>query len=435
MKWHELEPVAIDPMWDAQQGPQGIPGVQGNVGLSVVGPQGKPGADGLGFNPRGNWKRTTNYEALDVVTHEGSSYIARVPHNRQRPHARSVAWQLLAAKGSKGDRGESTTTLARGRPGRDGKDAVCNAPLEIVFAENVTKGQVIFINENGVALLAQANTESTTGATGFVIAEGQYITEGQITLGDWTALAGTSQLLPGDVYYLSTTNAGSISEVAPTTPGTYVVAVGRAIGPNTLDVEIQLPILLSGNTNAGSASNPAIFDSPAEIGQPLYVSSANHIDLAIANSHPDVIGLATVDGFLSEGQITKADWSTVADSTGLVPGDCYFLSPTNAGQITNIAPTDPGEYVVSLGRAISTDTLEIEIQPAILLTGNATIGSSLTTETFTIAAGQQQITLAQSPSEVTVFLNGLLVTDYEISGNVLTFDCLAENDFVVVKYL
>lgn len=241
-----------------------------------------------------------------------------------------------------------------------------------------------------------------------------------------------------DVYYLSSETSGSITNVAPTTPGTYVVAVGRAIGPNTLDVEIQFPILLTGNQSVGNGATQAIFDSTTEIGQPVYVSGSGHVDLAIANSHPNVIGLATADGYLSEGNITKSDWSNVADSIELIPGDCYFLSPTQAGKITNIPPVDPGSYVVSLGRTVSTDTLEIEIQPSILLTGNTNPGSTdSTTETFTISATQAatgEIVLAESPSEVSVFLNGLLITDYEIIGNVLTIGCLEENDFLVVKY-
>ncbi len=96
----------------------------------------------------------------------------------------------------------------------------------------------------------------------------------------------------------------------------------------------------------------------------------------------------------------------------------------------------PGDYVVNLGRAVSETTLDIEISQPILLTG-MTAARSSTTETFTISATQAatgEIVLAQSPSEVSVFQNGLLITDYEISGNVLAFSCLAAGDFLVVKY-
>ena len=52
-------------------------------------------------------------------------------------------------------------------------------------------------------------------------------------------------------------------------------------------------------------------------------------------------------------------------------------------------------------------------------------------------AATVEIVLAESPSEVSVFLNGLLLTegeDYSFADSTLTSSCLAARDFLVVKY-
>lgn len=97
---------------------------------------------------------------------------------------------------------------------------------------------------------AQANAAGTTQVVGISIADVsvgvgcKYITEGSIERSDWMEVAGTATLSPGVTYYLSPDTAGRITATAPTTAGQYVVRVGRAVNTTTLDVEIELPILL-----------------------------------------------------------------------------------------------------------------------------------------------------------------------------------------------
>jgi len=57
-------------------------------------------------------------------------------------------------------------------------------------------------------------------------------------------VAGTIALTPGATYFLDPSTAGRITTTAPTTAGQYVVRVGRAVDATTLDIEIELPILL-----------------------------------------------------------------------------------------------------------------------------------------------------------------------------------------------
>jgi hypothetical protein len=61
---------------------------------------------------------------------------------------------------------------------------------------------------------------------------------GAITLSDWTAIAGSEFLAPGDVYYIAAT-AGGISTTAPITAGKYIHPVGVAVSTTTLIVGVS----------------------------------------------------------------------------------------------------------------------------------------------------------------------------------------------------
>lgn len=69
------------------------------------------------------------------------------------------------------------------------------------------------------------------------------------------------------------------------------------------------------------------------------------------------------------GLFTLADWSAVTDaaSATLSPHAYYFLSSVNPGNLTTVPPTTVGQVVQRVGRAVSADTLSIEIDDPILL--------------------------------------------------------------------
>jgi hypothetical protein len=117
-------------------------------------------------------------------------------------------------------------------------------------------------------------------------------------------------------------------------------------------------------------------DSACQPGQPLYLKPNGHLDLAKADGFATarVCGLAIEVGtptvsvdYTPDGVIALPDWSAVTGTASLLPGADYFLSPDTAGKLTTIAPTTSGQLVVALGRALSVQKLEIEIQPLILL--------------------------------------------------------------------
>jgi hypothetical protein len=131
------------------------------------------------------------------------------------------------------------------------------------------------------------------------------------------------------------------------------------------------PILPSGTGSSYSAEAGASI----EIGHPLYISSGLVYPAkadAAGTSQVTGISFASVSsgedcGYLTEGSITRIDWTAVAGTATLSAGVTYYLDPATAGRITTTAPTTAGQSVVRVGRAVDTTTLDVEIELPILL--------------------------------------------------------------------
>lgn len=124
------------------------------------------------------------------------------------------------------------------------------------------------------------------------------------------------------------------------------------------------------NNNAGSAV----------IGMPVYSDADDDFDLALADAAATYLviglvfdttilttasGLVQVNGILTA---TTAQWDAVTGETGgLTVGARYFLDPTTEGNLTQTATTTTTEYVVPVGRALSTLKMAILIETAVLL--------------------------------------------------------------------
>jgi hypothetical protein len=111
-------------------------------------------------------------------------------------------------------------------------------------------GNPLYLTGAGIVNPAQANAAGSTQVVGVSISDTNtgfsctYITEGRVERTDWTEIVGTVNLSPGITYFLDADAAGKLTSTAPTTVGQYVVRVGRAVDTTTLDIEIELPILL-----------------------------------------------------------------------------------------------------------------------------------------------------------------------------------------------
>jgi hypothetical protein len=136
---------------------------------------------------------------------------------------------------------------------------------------------------------------------------------------------------------------------------------------DTLDAVVsEVDAIVKQNGNAGAIV----------AGTPVYVKSATTYDKAQANAAATsgVLGLQKEASVAAGGNgtiqtdgivaLTTAQWDAVAGTTGgLAFGTVYYLDPATVGKITATAPTTVGQYVVVVGRALSTTELDISLNP------------------------------------------------------------------------
>lgn len=117
-------------------------------------------------------------------------------------------------------------------------------------------------------------------------------------------------------------------------------------------------------------------DVQVKIGNPIYLKANGHVNPAQANSAntTQVAGFSITNTeatfackYITEGRVVRTDWTNIIGTTLLTPGATYFLDAATVGQITTTAPTTGSQYVVRVGRAINTITLDIEIELPIRL--------------------------------------------------------------------
>ena len=138
--------------------------------------------------------------------------------------------------------------------------------------------------------------------------------------------------------------------------------------------------LQSGDTLDGTAQNPNVINltnanaNAITIGQPVYSSAADSVDLADASAAGSAkpIGLVQASSIASsttgaiqlDGVLSSSDWTAVVGSQTLTSGATYFLD-TTAGQMTSTAPSSG--YITEIGVALSTTEIAIDIKTPIKL--------------------------------------------------------------------
>jgi len=113
------------------------------------------------------------------------------------------------------------------------------------------------------------------------------------------------------------------------------------------------------------------------VGQPVYVSDNDTVDLAQADAvgTKSVFGLvvdATVaanapGGVQTDGSLSSANWTTVTGSAALTAGAEYYLDAAAAGKLTETPPSGAGEFVAPVGTGISETEIEINIERTVKL--------------------------------------------------------------------
>jgi len=201
----------------------------------------------------------------------------------------------------------------------------------------------------------------------------------------------------GDIRATGGGGTGGIGGGGPGTPGAAGTSIFSGLGPpnailgNDGDKYIQedngdlwsktlgVWAISSNLTSTGTLEdqyNTNLSVNAMLAGQPVYITAVGSLELAQADSLPRFrvagfliadVGAASASSFRSDGQLILADWTSVVGTPTLVIGAEYFLSATTPGQITTVIPTAIGEYIVPIGRAINSTTLDIELTRPILL--------------------------------------------------------------------
>lgn len=137
---------------------------------------------------------------------------------------------------------------------------------------------------------------------------------------------------------------------------------------DTLEAQVtEVDLFTMQNNNVGAITK----------GQPVYCDGAGTVDLAQANAggttkpiglvYETSIASASTGSIQLDGVIEQSDWTDVIGTTNLTAGAEYFLDTASPGMMTETCPTTSGNYIVKMGKALSTTQFEISIQPSILL--------------------------------------------------------------------
>jgi hypothetical protein len=199
-----------------------------------------------------------------------------------------------------------------------------------------------------------------------------------LEIAEWNAVidsgggASTTGLTPGLWYYaalggLITTGvpAPGESSIENTTSSPIGARLGLAISATDLLLLIGTPpntIVLP--NNGAALGMPVIIDQPAST-TVFTPGEANDIGGSRVNAVAAYIdGAGNVVGFTTGMvlELTIAQWDArVGGSTGLSPGDTYWLSTATPGAMVDAPPVASGTFQVMIGQALSTTKLFIQI--------------------------------------------------------------------------
>lgn len=156
------------------------------------------------------------------------------------------------------------------------------------------------------------------------------------------------------------------------------VPIGGTIGQSLVkasnaDLDTVWSSVSSGGANVTISSQNA--DSiTLPTGTPVAIQTPGVVRAKASDNTRPAIGLLTLQSVTNTtaivqltGSLTLADWTNVAGVVSLTPRQLYYVDYTTPGKLTTTVPTATGQLIQIVGVAITTDTLDIILNPPVLL--------------------------------------------------------------------
>ena len=149
------------------------------------------------------------------------------------------------------------------------------------------------------------------------------------------------------------------------------------LGADGRPQQLQSGDTLGITSETGQLSQTA--DATLIAGNVVYTTAADHVGKAKADAAGTAFGVGLATAAITSAAagiiqyngivtLSTAQWDVAFGTTGgLTFNTTYYLSPTTAGLGTGTCPTTVGQYVVILGKAISTTELLLNIDEPVLL--------------------------------------------------------------------
>jgi hypothetical protein len=407
------------------------------------------------INPRGVWKKNTVYEPLDLVSDNGSSYIANVRNRDVKPGMGKDEWTLIARRGGGG--GSPITSLSElVGPPTDGQILIgdngnyVNANLSAGYGINITEGAgSIEISTSGFVVFKgawNAATNTPALASGVGTAGNYYVvaTAGSTNLdgitdwqaGDWAIFNGT--------VWEKVDNSEIITSVNGQTGVVVITKSDVGLGNVTNDAQLKIASDLSDLSDAPTArSNLGLGDSATldvgttsgtvAAGDDSRLSDARtptaHADTHVDGTDDIRDATASLKGLATAAQIAKLDGIEAGANLAIteLTGD-VTAGPGSGSQAATLANT--GVAAASYGSATQVGTFTVDAKGRLTAASDVTITpafASITSKPTTLSG--YGITDGVNTSQLGA-ANGVATLD---SGSKLTSSQLP--DIAVTEYL
>jgi len=123
--------------------------------------------------------------------------------------------------------------------------------------------------------------------------------------------------------------------------------------------KIQKIIIETTEFYSGNTDDNISVGQPLELGNKLKLANRDVIGIAISDTNPII--------YVVRGKLTLDNWINVINNNFLKPNVYYYLSMTEPGKLTTVAPTIVNDVVIEIGRAQNKNQLAINIKTPIYL--------------------------------------------------------------------